>query len=124
MTVEGTLIEGNTASGAMSNNGGGGLFNNGGMLSVNGATIRNNKADGAAGSGGGILNDVGGMLVVASSTLSANSAVRAGGGIEDNAGASVALTDVDLLGNSNRPQSRQRRWSAHHGCGHCHRHRR
>lgn len=103
MLVEGVRIEGNTASGAAADQGGGGLFNAGGILTVKDESlILNNIADGAAGSGGGILNDAGGILVVENTTLTGNSAIRAGGGIEDNSGAltPMSLMDVNFLSNT------------------------
>lgn len=103
MTVDGTSITGNTASGADADQGGGGLFNAGGTLMVMNATVMDNVADGASGSGGGFLNDAGGSLTVMSSMIGGNTANRAGGGIEDNssvAAGSVALTDTDVMGNT------------------------
>ncbi len=102
MTVSGGWIDGNTAAGAMANEGGGGLFNAGGTLVVqDSCVITNNMATGAAGSGGGILNDLG-VLSVFDSEISGNVSVRAGGGIEDNsmAGNTLVLTNVTLSGNS------------------------
>lgn len=103
MTVDHVMIAENAAHGPAANDGGGGLFNNGGTLIVQNKTqVMNNVADGAAGSGGGIFNETGGQLMVDQSTISWNTAVRAGGGIEDNAGAngSVHLTDMILNNNS------------------------
>ncbi len=101
MTIDGTTVDGNTASGADANQGGGGVFNAGGTLTVMNATITNNIADGAAGSGGGILNDEG-SLTVMDTELNGNSSMRAGGAIEDNsvAGNMLTLTNVDMMGNS------------------------
>ena len=64
--------------------------------------ITNNICDGMAGSGGGILNDVGGTLNVANSTVSNNTSIRAGGGIETTAGATVTLTTLCFLVLENR----------------------
>jgi len=103
MTVDYVVIDENAAHGPAAHDGGGGLFNNGGTLIVRNKTqVMNNVADGAAGSGGGIFNETGGHLMVDQSTISWNTAVRAGGGIEDNAGAngSVELTDLILNNNS------------------------
>lgn len=99
MTVDGTTFNHNMASGAAADDGGGALFNNGGTLIVVNAMIADNVADGTAGSGGGILN-LGGTLQVSDSMIENNSAVRAGGGIEDNVGVMVTLTRVDLNENS------------------------
>ena len=102
MNIDGTVINGNTASGDGADQGGGGIYNlNGGTLVIANATISNNIADGTLGSGGGILNDVGSQLTVTDSEISGNTAVRAGGGIEDNSGIStIMLTNVMLTGNS------------------------
>ena len=83
MTVTGTLIDSNTASGDDADNGGGGIFNDGGTLTVNGgATISNNMADGTSGSGGGILSTDGMVRVGGGSSVNNNHANRAGGGVE------------------------------------------
>ena len=103
MTIDGTSIEDNTASGNGSDQGGGGVFNAGGEVIIqNGATISGNLANGTSGSGGGILNDAGGELTIDDSVISGNTANRAGGGIEDNSGqfTAVSLTNVILDGNS------------------------
>jgi len=102
MNIDGTIINGNTASGNDATNGGGGIYNlNAGTVTIINATISNNVANGTAGSGGGILNDVGSMLTITNTEISGNTAVRAGGGIEDNSETStIVLNNVDLTGNS------------------------
>ena len=102
MSIDGTVIDGNTAGGNDATNGGGGIYNlNAGTVTIINATISNNVADGTAGSGGGILNDVGSQLTITDTEISGNTAVRAGGGIEDNSGTStIVLNNVDLTGNS------------------------
>ncbi len=103
MTIDGTTISENIASGNGSDQGGGGVFNAGGTVNIlNGATISDNVANGSAGSGGGILNDASGELNVDDSAISGNTANRAGGGIEDNSRqlSTVTLTNVNLDGNS------------------------
>ncbi|MEZ4733567.1 MAG: CSLREA domain-containing protein [Caldilineaceae bacterium] len=99
LTVDGAKITDNTASGNDADQGGGGLFNDGGDLMVSNTIVRGNSADGAAGSGGGILNN-GGTLTVMDSTIAGNRSNRAGGGVEDNAGELVRLQNVRLLKNS------------------------
>ncbi|MGQ0617118.1 MAG: CSLREA domain-containing protein [Acidimicrobiia bacterium] len=103
MTVDDTTIDGNTASGPGADQGGGGLFNDGGTtsggsLTVTRSRVTGNTADGAAGSGGGILNDEG-TLTVGQTLLSSNRAPRAGGGIESNVGTNT-LDRVELVGNA------------------------
>ncbi len=102
MAIDGTTISENTASGAAADNGGGGIYNfNGGTLTIVDATISENVANGTLGSGGGILNDVGSQLAIQNTVISGNTAVRAGGGIEDNSGSStITLTNVNLNNNS------------------------
>jgi hypothetical protein len=102
MNIDGTTISTNTASGAGADQGGGGIYNlNAGTVTIINAVISNNIANGTAGSGGGILNDVGSKLSITNSKISGNTAVRAGGGIEDNSGTStIVLNNVELTGNS------------------------
>ncbi|WP_461506297.1 choice-of-anchor Q domain-containing protein [Rhodopirellula baltica] len=98
MALVGTNVEGNSASGADADQGGGGIFNDGGTVSINSSTVNNNTADGSAGSGGGILNL--GSMTITGSTISGNMANRAGGGIEVTDASSTSLTDVNLDGNN------------------------
>jgi len=100
MTVMGCIINENTTMGADANQGGAGLFNAGGTMLVDSCSINMNTATGTAASGGGILNDMG-TLTVVKSILTANTAVRAGGGIEDNsvAGNRLTLTEVSFVSN-------------------------
>ena len=99
----GTLIAGNTASGDGADDGGGGIFNNGGRVTVLNSTIEDNLADGVLGSGGGVLS-VDGSVFVSGSTVSGNDANRAGGGFEiidgrlDVAGSTI---DGNSAGSSN-----------------------
>src|SRR5690606_2353381 len=77
-----TLLDGNIASGAAANQGGGGIFNDGGRLALqSGTTLTANLANGLAGSGGGILTR-GGIVTLDDSALSGNTAGGNGGGIE------------------------------------------
>ena len=122
--ISGGTVTNNTASRE-----GGGFWNGGGTMSVDGTLFANNTAAGAgADDGGGALFNQGGtlnvnnaklidnsatgakgsgggifnnggILNVSESTISNNNANRAGGGIEDNAGESALLTNVRLMGN-------------------------
>ncbi|WP_166829829.1 beta strand repeat-containing protein [Thalassoroseus pseudoceratinae] len=100
----GTDVLENTASGDDATNGGGGIFNAGGSLTIDGSmttvTIADNAADGTSGSGGGIFNDAMGTLTINDASITGNVANRAGGGIEATAGTMTMLTDVALDGNS------------------------
>ena len=81
MTVAGTTVANNSAAGNDADQGGGGLYNDGGPLAItDGTVVDGNTAGGTSGSGGGVLTL--GPLAVTDSTISANSAKRAGGGIE------------------------------------------
>ena len=101
----GTLIQGNTASGDAADDGGGGVFNNGGAVIIDGSAapvvITANVADGILGSGGGVFNNAG-TVTVSTSEITFNEAERAGGGIEDrnSVGVGISLTDVTLDDNT------------------------
>ena len=62
-----------------------------------GSIITQNLAKGTAGSGGGILNLNGGSLTVLNSEITENDCSRAGGGIEDNSGASSEIILTNLI---------------------------
>ncbi|MAT06226.1 MAG: hypothetical protein CL424_14405 [Acidimicrobiaceae bacterium] len=85
MSITRSTVTGNTASGAEADQGGGGVYNDGGDLSIVGGTLFGNTADGEAGSGGGVLNNAGTVEITATDIIG-NSANRAGGGIEANLG--------------------------------------
>jgi predicted outer membrane repeat protein len=77
---------------------GGGIFNNGGMLTVTNSTLSGNNSPG--GDGGGILNE-GGTLTVTNSTFSGNSATGccgAGGGVTNEG--TLTVTNSTFSGNS------------------------
>ncbi|WP_179376554.1 beta strand repeat-containing protein [Winogradskyella wichelsiae] len=82
MIVDGVTITGNRALGDGADDGGAGIFNNGGTLNViNGTLISNNIASGASASGGGLLSTAGNITIM-DSTFDSNAANRAGGAIE------------------------------------------
>tara|TARA_R110002049_G_scaffold4601_5_gene32561 strand:+ start:774565 stop:780117 length:5553 start_codon:yes stop_codon:yes gene_type:complete len=95
MSIDGTSIRRNVASGDDADTGGGGVFSVGGDIFISNSSVELNVADGDAGSGGGILND-GGNLTVTDTTISSNRANRAGGGIEATAGSTTTLENVQL----------------------------
>lgn len=101
MNVTGSAFVGNEAQGAAADQGGGGLFNDGGVLTVQGTSVYDNLATGTSGSGGGLLN-VGGNLSVSDSRIQFNSASRAGGGVEANLGM-TSLSRVVLSNNETGP---------------------
>ncbi len=101
MTVTRSTITDNVANGAEAINGGGGLFNKGGLLIVERSVVSGNTAAVGSGSGGGILNL--GTLVVEQTEISDNDAARAGGGIESNAvngAGNATLSRVTLTDNT------------------------
>ena len=91
LTVTGAEVRDNTATGAAADQGGGGLYNDGGTASISGSTFLSNEASGASGSGGAILNSMG-VLTVRETSLRENSAARAGGAVEDIGGAGSVAT--------------------------------
>ncbi|WP_186775145.1 beta strand repeat-containing protein [Allorhodopirellula solitaria] len=86
-TITDATITGNTATGDLATEGGGGIYNEGGTLNVSGSTIASNAASGTLGSGGGIFS-LDGEVSLNATTIggelegSGNTANRAGGGIE------------------------------------------
>jgi hypothetical protein len=89
VTVSGLTIENGTGL----NGRGGGIFNNGGNLTVSNCTVSGNYADAG---GGGIYNTAG-TLTVANSTVSGN--VGNGGGIANYYGGTVTVTNSTLANN-------------------------
>lgn len=110
MTVDGSTVSNNTANGTGAQDGGGGIFNNAGgddsgsgTVVVTNSLITGNNASVGSGSGGGILNNFGGTLEITNTRISGNDARRAGGGIETVGSTQVTLTVVDLSGNTTGP---------------------
>jgi CSLREA domain-containing protein len=83
-----TVTRGNSGSGS-----GGGIFNNGGTVTLTNSTVSGNSAV----NGGGIFNF--GTVTITNSTISGNSANNIGGGIFNNGG-TVTLTNSTVSGNS------------------------
>ena len=98
MTVDNARIFRNEAQGADADNGGGGIYNDAGDLSVSGGFLRANTATGASGSGGGILNNAG-SLSVDGTLLTFNTSNRAGGAIEAVDGATT-VSNSSMVRNS------------------------
>ncbi len=95
LTLDGLTVQNGRCSGSCATSSflGGGIYNNGGTLTVISSTLSVNQAT----AGGGIYNN-GGTLTVISSTLSANLAHDAGGGMY-NSGSSPTLTNVTFSDN-------------------------
>ena len=101
LTVNGTDFFGNVASGEDGDQGGGGIFSDGGDTDVTNGTFLRNKADAGSGSGGGIQTINGAALTVTGTTFTGNQARRAGGGVEV-AGGSAVITNALFDGNTVR----------------------
>jgi CSLREA domain-containing protein len=74
---------------------GGGLFNDGGTVTITGSTFSNNTAF----VGGGLNNGCVGMVTITNSTFTGNSA-DTGGGIENGCGGTVTIMSSTFSGNS------------------------
>ncbi|MFG0319243.1 MAG: CSLREA domain-containing protein [Planctomycetota bacterium JB042] len=81
MKVVGSTFANNVANGDAADDGGGGLFNDGGVLNVKNSDLLWNLAPGTSGSGGGLFS-IGGTVTVTKGEITRNEAARAGGGIE------------------------------------------
>jgi CSLREA domain-containing protein len=77
---------------------GGGIYNDGGTVTVSNSTFSGNSA-GMFGFGGGIYNEAGGTVTVSTSTFSDNSAGNWGGGIYNSTG-TVTVSNSTFSGNS------------------------
>ena len=89
-----TLIVGNAALGDEAGQGGGGIYNDGGRLTVRDVELRANVAAGDNGSGGGLLH-TGSLIGLTRATIVENTASVSGGGIEVASGG-LYLIDSDL----------------------------
>ncbi len=96
LTITGTTLNANTASGTASTDGGGAIFNNGGTLDITGATISNNFADKGDGAGGGIFNVAGGTLTLDTSALTTNHADGDGAGLLNDGTATISNSTIDF----------------------------
>ncbi len=95
------ILENLTLTNGVANDGGA-IYMSNASVTINDSFLTSNTANGASGSGGAIFNDVGGVLVVNNSGITANIANRAGGGIEDNSGAGLGITLINVnLDNNN-----------------------
>lgn len=93
MNFEFCEVIGNEALGTDAANGGGGIFNDGGVMTIDLCDIRMNTATEGSGSGGGLFNNEG-NLTVSLSRVRDNDSNRAGGGIEIVAGMTNISTSV------------------------------
>jgi CSLREA domain-containing protein len=102
MVVRDSYIARNRAAGTEADQGGGGVFNDGGTLTVIKSDVYNNRAVHGSGSGGGLLNNAG-TVAITGSVFKYNDAARAGGGVEARDG-STSLTRVRLDDNATGPR--------------------
>ncbi len=100
------FVMNNVGTGDAATNGGGGVFQQAGTLTMIGVMVEDNAATGTSGSGGGLFVADGVQASVTKGTISNNRANRAGGGIEianDPMAGGVALLtldDVEVNGNT------------------------
>ncbi|QWC84197.1 hypothetical protein KLP28_11410 [Nocardioidaceae bacterium] len=110
MTVRNSEVSENVATGtnaaddpateeneATTDAGGGGIYNDGGTMSVVSSDVLGNSASGASASGGGLLTN-GGDVTVRNSLVDGNDATRAGGGIEIQGAADADTATLAVLG--------------------------
>ncbi|MGF1470997.1 MAG: choice-of-anchor Q domain-containing protein [Rubrobacteraceae bacterium] len=91
-TIEGlTITQGFTVA-----PGGGGVFNDGGTLTINDASVFDNASES---SGGGIANDAG-TMTINDSTVSGNFDQGSGGGVANFPGGTVEINNSTVSGNS------------------------
>ena len=81
LNLNNVTITNNIARGADADNGGAGVFNNGGTVVLSGGTLSGNRAVGSSGSGGALLS-TGGLVNATGTTFRNNRATRAGGAVE------------------------------------------
>lgn len=103
ITIRGTRIDMNIASGNTYNHGGGGIFNSNGSLFINSnAVIKENSSSGY---GGGIFNYYGDSVLIDSTILIRNTAVINGGGIYNRSDSIDVLVLKDISIDSNMARS-------------------
>ncbi len=90
LIVDKSTLRGNMATGVVADHGGGGLYNDGGALTVSNSTISSNSAQST---GGGILN-VAGTTALINVTLYENSAANGAGGINSAAGTTTIANSI------------------------------
>ncbi len=94
LTVQNSVISGNTSTAG--NGAGGGIYNIGTPIIMQGSDITGNSA---ANIGGGIYNNSASLTFDSACNITGNTAVNGGGGIQ-NAGGTVNLNDATVSGNS------------------------
>lgn len=92
-----SLLDGNTATGSDSTDGGGGLYVDGATVDIDNVRIESNESAGSSGAGGGIFNH-GGTLNINDASITSNSAMR-GGGVSVRGG-TATLTAVIIQNNA------------------------
>ena len=93
-------ISGLTISGGNTSGNGGGLYNDGGNVTLTDCTVSDNSSTiNVTDSGGGGIFSAGGSTILTNCTISGNSAADSGGGLFS-VGGTTTLTDCTLSGNS------------------------
>jgi CSLREA domain-containing protein len=77
---------------------GGGIYNNGGTLTLDAVTLDNNQSTGN--SGGGIYSDAGALTIQNGSVISNNSANSSGGGVVVLNNGNITIADSTISGNA------------------------
>lgn len=95
---DGTLLDGNTATGTQFGDGGGGLYNDGATVTLDDVRVLDNRATATLGSGGGIFSNSG-TLTIDDAFISSNFASRGGGGMTVRGG-SATMHRVSVQSNS------------------------
>ena len=102
LSLSGVTLDGNIAEGAGTDQGGGGVYVDGGALTVTDAMFTGNRATGASASGGAIFVN-GGSATLTDATLRLNRAQRSGGAIEVMGGAEVGISGAEFSDNDVAP---------------------
>ena len=95
MTLSGVSINYNEVTGEMAT-GGGGVFNNGGVLDIQFSTVAYNNALGDMTVGGGVASIAGGDIDILTSTISTNTAGGSGGGVSNEGKAFIEYSTIAL----------------------------
>ena len=97
-TIVNSTISGNTAN----NTGGGIYNSSGGDLTLVGSVISGNDSNGSAGDGGGGIKQGTGFLTIDSSLIANNFATDSGGGIQSRFGGDVEISNSTISGNTSQ----------------------
>jgi len=99
LLIKNSAIVGNSALNTSNNDGGGGIDNDGGTMTILSSTIANNFTNSR---GGGIRNDNSGYVLIRDSLIAGNSAVAGGGIYHTNGSGKPALDVINTTISGNR----------------------